>query len=56
MEGLVQAESNKQIARRLSLSPRTVEMHRARLHRKLGVSSVAEILAIAWRASGARDL
>ena len=45
--------SNKAIARLLGLSPRTVEMHRARLHRRLGVGSLAELLALAWNARGA---
>jgi two-component system response regulator FixJ len=34
--------SNKVVAARLGLSPRTVEMHRARLFRKLGVSNVTQ--------------
>ena len=45
--------SNKEIARGLGISPRTVEMHRARLQRKLGVASLAELLALAWRAAAA---
>ena len=40
----------KKIARILDLSPRTVEMHRGRLHRRLAVGSVAELLALAWQA------
>jgi len=55
LDGLIQGRSNKDIARNLHLSPRTVEMHRARLHRKLGASSVAEILALAWRALAADE-
>jgi two-component system response regulator FixJ len=55
LDGLVEGRSNKDIARRLHLSPRTVEMHRARLHRKLGAASVAGILAIAWRALAADE-
>lgn len=42
---LAQGLSSKQIARDLGLSPRTVEMHRARLLRKLGVRSTALLLA-----------
>lgn len=38
--------SNKEIAKKLALSPRTVEAHRARLMKKLDVSSVAEIVRI----------
>jgi two-component system, LuxR family, response regulator FixJ len=35
---------NKDIARRLDLSPRTVEAHRARLFLKLGVKSLIEVV------------
>jgi PAS domain S-box-containing protein len=37
--------TSKEIARLLGLSPRTVEMHRARLLRKLGVRSTPQLLA-----------
>lgn len=43
---LAQGLSSKQIARMLNLSPRTVEMHRARLLQKLGVRSTAQLLAL----------
>lgn len=43
---LAQGLSSKEIARVLGLSPRTVEMHRARLLRKLGVRSTAQLLAL----------
>lgn len=43
---------NKVVAAKLGLSPRTVEMHRARIFRKLGVSNLAQALA---RASNARQ-
>jgi two-component system response regulator FixJ len=36
---------NKIVAARLGLSPRTVEMHRARIFRKLGVANLAQALA-----------
>jgi DNA-binding NarL/FixJ family response regulator len=39
--------SNKSIARRLQISPRTVESHRLALRRKLGVDSAAEMLKVA---------
>lgn len=42
---VVEGLTNKQIAQRLELSPRTVEMHRARLMRKLGVHGSAMLLA-----------
>ncbi len=38
--------TSKEIARLLALSPRTVEMHRARMLRKLGVRSTAQLLAL----------
>jgi two-component system response regulator FixJ len=41
---------NKQIARELGLSPRTVEAHRARLMERLGVGSLAEAVRIAVEA------
>lgn len=37
---------SKEIGRRLGISPRTVEVHRARIREKLGVSSVAELMRI----------
>lgn len=38
---------NKVVAARLGLSPRTVEMHRARLFRKLGVTNLSQALLCA---------
>lgn len=43
----VQGLSNPQIAERLSLSPRTVEMHRSNLMKKLGLSSQTELIKYA---------
>ena len=48
---IVMGSSNKQIAARLFLSARTVEKHRAGLHRKLETKSVAELTLI-WLAAG----
>jgi len=39
--------SNKEIGRMLGISYRTVEIHRARMMRKVGASSVVELVAIA---------
>jgi len=39
---LTKGKSNKEIARRLGLSPRTVEIHRANMMQKLSASHVAE--------------
>ncbi len=38
-----------EIARMLHLSPRTVETHRARIHRKLGLATRSELVAYALR-------
>jgi two-component system response regulator NreC len=38
-----------EIARKLGLSPRTVETHRARIYRKLGLATRAELVAYALR-------
>jgi DNA-binding CsgD family transcriptional regulator len=42
---LVAGLTNKKIAIRLSLSPRTVEMHRARLMKKLSVTNVNSLVS-----------
>jgi FixJ family two-component response regulator len=42
----LQGLASKQIARRLSLSHRTVEHHRSRLLEKLGVTSMAELMRL----------
>jgi len=47
MDMLVGGGSTKTIAAALSLSPRTVEVHRGRVMRKLGVGSVAELVRLA---------
>lgn len=44
MEQLIQGYSSKEIAQRLSLSPRTVEAHRANIFSKLEVSSLPKLL------------
>jgi len=47
LQGLLDGLSNKAIARRLGLSPRTVEMHRAGMRVALGVTSLAETVQFA---------
>lgn len=47
LQGLLDGLSNKAIARRLGLSPRTVEMHRARMKAELGITSLAEAVQFA---------
>jgi DNA-binding CsgD family transcriptional regulator len=44
---LVQGRSNREIADRLYLSPRTVEKHIASIFAKLGVTTRAEAIAAA---------
>jgi len=47
---LVQGLTNPEIAERLSVSPRTVESHRAGVQRKLGVRTRAELARVAHEA------
>ena len=47
LERMLAGASNKHIARDLGLSPRTVEMHRARMLQKLSVKSTAQALDFA---------
>ena len=47
LQGLLSGRSNKAIARRLDLSPRTIEMHRANMMNDLGVSSLPEAIRLA---------
>ena len=39
--------SNKEVGRHLGISPRTVEVHRARIMEKLGARNVADLVRIA---------
>jgi two-component system response regulator FixJ len=50
LDGLVDGHSNKVVAYDLGISPRTVEIHRANLMTKLGVSSLSDALRIAFTA------
>ena len=47
LQGLLGGLSNKVMARRLDLSPRTIEMHRANMMDDLGVSSLPEAVRLA---------
>lgn len=49
LQGLAEGQSNKLLAYRLSISVRTVEMHRANLMRHLSVKTLAEALEIAFK-------
>lgn len=47
MELLIEGYSNKEIGKRLNISPRTVEVHRARCLSKLGARNTADMIRIA---------
>ncbi|MGN6374345.1 MAG: response regulator transcription factor [Sphingomonas sp.] len=53
--GLIEGRANKVIAHDLDLSPRTVEIYRANMMEKLGVTSLSEALRLAF-AAGLVDL
>jgi two-component system response regulator FixJ len=50
LRGLMAGHSNKLLARRLDISLRTVEMHRANMMDRLQVGSLAEALTLAVQA------
>lgn len=47
VELLMEGHPNKEVAYRLGISVRTVEMHRSSIHTKLGVKSLAQVVALA---------
>ncbi|OJU20707.1 MAG: hypothetical protein BGN95_08385 [Sphingomonas sp. 66-10] len=47
LDGIVQGLTNRAIGEALGISHRTVEIHRARLMRKLNATSFASLIAIA---------
>ena len=49
MDLIVEGLANKQMAVRLGISEKTVEVHRSRARRKLGAESVADLVKIALR-------
>jgi two-component system response regulator FixJ len=51
LAGMVEGLSNRQIGTHLSISPRTVELHRANLIAKIGVRRSAEAIRLAIEAS-----
>ncbi len=53
MDLVVAGKSNKETATELGVSPRTVEVHRARLMTKLGMDSVATLVRLRLRAIAA---
>lgn len=52
LQGLADGLTNKRIAARLGISYRTVEVHRARLMRKLGARTLSDVLALAFAQRG----
>jgi FixJ family two-component response regulator len=46
---LVDGSSNKEIARQLGISPRTIEVHRARIMEKLGAKNAADLIRVVMR-------
>jgi two-component system response regulator FixJ len=47
LKGMVAGETNKAMARRIGISPRTVETHRAHLLHRLGAANISEAIRIA---------
>lgn len=50
LDGMVRGQANKAIAHELGISPRTVEVHRAKVMEKLGCRSLPEIVRLALQA------
>lgn len=55
LEGLARGEAHKQIAHDLGISARTVELHRARMLRRLGTRHLADALRLAALAQLGRE-
>lgn len=55
MERVVSGQANKVIAMDLGVSQRTVELHRARVMRKLGMRSLAELVQAVGKVSSDQD-
>ncbi len=47
LDGLVGGGTNKFSAKRMGISPRTVEVHRARLMERLGAKTLSALVAMA---------
>ena len=47
LQGLIEGRSNKVIAHDLGISPRTVEVHRANVMKKMGANSLSQLVRMA---------
>jgi two-component system response regulator FixJ len=50
LTGLVEGQTNKEMARQFDLSPRTVEVYRAKLMTKMQANNISELVRFAMRA------
>ena len=50
LAGLVEGQTNKEIARKFDLSPRTVEVYRAKLMTKMQANNISELVRFAVKA------
>ena len=55
LELLVAGQSNKEIARTLGTSPRTIDVHRARVFDKLDADSLPDLVHLVLEAAPARQ-
>ena len=46
LKEIIRGSSNKEIGRHLEVSPRTIEVHRARIMEKLGARNAADLMRI----------
>ena len=56
LDAVVQGKLNKQIAKSLSLSVKTIELHKSNLRRKLEVDSVAQLVRLVTEVSVAETM
>jgi two-component system, LuxR family, response regulator FixJ len=56
LEGLIEGKANKDIARELEISPRTIEIYRAKVMAKMGAGSFAELVRMAVAGGLARGI
>jgi len=48
LDQVIEGRSSKEAGRRLGISPRTIEVHRARVMEKLGAKNTADLVRIAF--------